>query len=190
MGQIGAGMKPRVKNPDRRKKEDGESPTVGGQETASSEAVLGVSEGVENGGQMESENPAVFEPSVAPSEVNNLGPETDLEAAMNQPEDISQGEKRESQSKYDPWNERGTMIPPPPELISNLELSPAVPEVGGVLINHQLPDGSHMAVVTIPEGWWEPITQWAEENGVTPEQWLSDRLYEYVSSYGSPAGKR
>ena len=182
MGQIGAGMKPRVKNPDRRKKEDGESPTVVGQESASSEAVLSVSEGAENGGQMEIENPAVLEPSVAPSEVNNLGPETDLEAAMNHQEDISQGEKR-----------RPTIAELEDVLASGREYEVVQNEDGSIRAEVKVgpqPDGGYKAVVTIPEGWWEPITQWAQENGVTPEQWLSDRLYEYASSYGSPAGKR
>lgn len=52
------------------------------------------------------------------------------------------------------------------------------------------PDGTTKVVVTIQEGYWDAVQQWAEANGVTVEQWLSDRLYEYVSTYGEPAKGR
>ena len=54
----------------------------------------------------------------------------------------------------------------------------------------QQPDGSTKVVVTIQEGYFEAVTQWAESDGVPVEQWLSDRLYEYISTYGEPAKGR
>ena len=54
----------------------------------------------------------------------------------------------------------------------------------------QQPDGSTKVVVTIQEGYFEAVTQWAESDGVPIEQWLSDRLYEYISTYGEPAKGR
>jgi hypothetical protein len=52
------------------------------------------------------------------------------------------------------------------------------------------PDGSTKVVVTIQEGYWEAVQQWAEADGVEVERWLSDRLYEYISTYGEPAKGR
>lgn len=52
------------------------------------------------------------------------------------------------------------------------------------------PDGTTKVVVTIQEGYWSAVTQWSEADGVPVEQWLSDRLYEYVSTYGEPAKGR
>lgn len=168
MGKIGAGMKPRVKNPGKKKETvmSVESPTAVGQEKVSREPVFGAPEGDEKGSQMQAEEVQNSESSVAPSYISDLKPEIDLEAAMK--EGISQGEKLDEVAK----------------------VSEAVISCDVIVISHELPDGSHMAMVTIPEGWWEPVAQWAQEGGVTVEQWLSDRLYEYISSYGAPAGKR
>lgn len=52
------------------------------------------------------------------------------------------------------------------------------------------PDGSEKFIITIQEGYTDAVRQWAEADGVTVEQWLSDRLYEYVSTYGEPAKGR
>ena len=52
------------------------------------------------------------------------------------------------------------------------------------------PDGTTKVVVSIQEGYWDAVQQWAEADNVPVEQWLSDRLYEYVSTYGEPAKGR
>lgn len=53
-----------------------------------------------------------------------------------------------------------------------------------------MPDGSQKCVVTVPEGYWEAVKQWAESDGISPEEWLSQRLYEYVTSFGNaPKGR-
>ena len=52
------------------------------------------------------------------------------------------------------------------------------------------PDGSFGIVVTIQEAYWGAVQEWAEADGVPPDRWLTDRLYEYISTYGEPAGKR
>ena len=52
------------------------------------------------------------------------------------------------------------------------------------------PDGSTKVVVSIQEGYWEAVKDWAEADGVPVERWLSDRLYEYISTYGEPAKGR
>ena len=64
---------------------------------------------------------------------------------------------------------------------------------GGVEIGPRIglqPDGSYGVVVTIQEGYWEAVQQWAEADGLLVERWLSDRLYEYISTYGEPAKGR
>jgi hypothetical protein len=52
------------------------------------------------------------------------------------------------------------------------------------------PDGSLAFRGIIPEEYVEPVTQWADENDVPLPQWCNDRLYEYISTYGSPAQGR
>ena len=52
------------------------------------------------------------------------------------------------------------------------------------------PDGSEKFIITIQEGYTDAVRQWAEADGVPVEQWLSDRLYEYISTYGEPAKGR
>jgi hypothetical protein len=52
------------------------------------------------------------------------------------------------------------------------------------------PDGSCGFIVKVQEGYVDAVRQWAEADGVPVERWLSDRLYEYVSTYGDPAQSR
>ena len=52
------------------------------------------------------------------------------------------------------------------------------------------PDGSTKVIVSIQEGYFEAVKDWAEADGVPVERWLSDRLYEYISTYGEPAKGR
>ena len=52
------------------------------------------------------------------------------------------------------------------------------------------PDGSEKFIITIQEGYTEAVRQWAEADGVDVSRWLSDRLYEYISTYGEPAKGR
>ena len=52
------------------------------------------------------------------------------------------------------------------------------------------PDGSCGFIVKIQEGYTDAVRQWAESDGVPVERWLSDRLYEYISTYGEPAKGR
>jgi hypothetical protein len=51
-------------------------------------------------------------------------------------------------------------------------------------------DGSEKFVITIAEGYTDAVRQWAEADGVDVSRWLSDRLYEYISTYGEPAQGR
>jgi hypothetical protein len=52
------------------------------------------------------------------------------------------------------------------------------------------PDGSEKFVISVQEGYPEPVRQWAEAVGVSVERWLEDRLYEIISSYGEPARRK
>ena len=57
------------------------------------------------------------------------------------------------------------------------------------LIGEQ-PDGSYKAVVTIKEGYWNAITEWAESDGVTPEEFLSNIITQNIETYAMPAKGR
>jgi hypothetical protein len=75
---------------------------------------------------------------------------------------------------------------PPSEAAVNMDIR-------GVPTNFHIglqPDGTTKIIVTIQEGYWEAVQQWAEADGVPVERWLSDRLYEYISTYGEPAKGR
>ena len=52
------------------------------------------------------------------------------------------------------------------------------------------PDGSEKFIITVQEGYTDAVRQWAEADGVDVSRWLSDRLYEYISTYGEPAKGR
>lgn len=60
----------------------------------------------------------------------------------------------------------------------------------GVVSIGPQPDGSEKFIITVAEGYTEAVRQWAESDGVPVERWLSDRLYEYISTYGEPAKGR
>ena len=52
------------------------------------------------------------------------------------------------------------------------------------------PDGTHNMLVKIQEGYIEPIRQWAEQDGKTPEEWVTDALASYLETWSQPAAKR
>jgi hypothetical protein len=52
------------------------------------------------------------------------------------------------------------------------------------------PDGSYKVVTTIPEGYWQAVKDWAESDGVTPEDWINRQLSGYLENWGSPAKGR
>lgn len=190
MGKLGAGMKPRGQ----KEKTVKNSPITVGQQEVSQEPVLGVSEIAAKPSQAEAENEAILEASVVASDQENEASDDGLEAAMGTAESVSQGEKPEdsdsaaSGSRYSIGIDAGmngdaTVVAVYDRELNQISCS-VVAEVG------PQPDGSHKAVVTLPEGWWEPVTQWADEAGISPEDWLSARVFEYIESYGLPAGKR
>jgi hypothetical protein len=47
----------------------------------------------------------------------------------------------------------------------------------------QQPDGTFKLVVTIAEGYFEGIKSQAESDGVTPEEWVSTRLGDYMEQW-------
>lgn len=52
------------------------------------------------------------------------------------------------------------------------------------------PDGSHGIVLTVPEGYWEAVQQWAESEGISPEEWCNMRFVECIEVWGQPAKGR
>jgi hypothetical protein len=75
---------------------------------------------------------------------------------------------------------RGDGLAVPDELLATFGIASIGPQ----------PDGSEKFIVTVQEGYTEAVRQWAEADGVPVERWLSDRLYEYISTYGAPAQGR
>jgi hypothetical protein len=51
-------------------------------------------------------------------------------------------------------------------------------------------DGSYGIVLTVPEGYWDAVQQWAEADGVTAEEWCNMRFTEFVETWSSPAKGR
>jgi len=52
------------------------------------------------------------------------------------------------------------------------------------------PDGSEKFIIKVEEGYVEAVKQWAESDGILVEDWLSNALYSYISTYGEPAKGR
>jgi hypothetical protein len=52
------------------------------------------------------------------------------------------------------------------------------------------PDGSKKYVVEVVEGYWTAVEDWAQGDGITPEEWLRNLLYGAISTYGEPAKGR
>ena len=71
---------------------------------------------------------------------------------------------------------------------NNLLISKAI--LDATSVTGPQPDGSEKFIVTVQEGYTDAVRQWAESDGVSVERWLSDRLYEYISTYGEPAKGR
>ena len=51
-------------------------------------------------------------------------------------------------------------------------------------------DGSYGVVVTIGEGYWGAVKEWAESDGLTAEEWLTNLVTTNIESYGMPAKGR
>jgi hypothetical protein len=51
-------------------------------------------------------------------------------------------------------------------------------------------DGSKGYVVKVEEGYWTAVEDWAQADGITPEEWLKNLLYSAISTYGEPAKGR
>jgi hypothetical protein len=51
-------------------------------------------------------------------------------------------------------------------------------------------DGSKGYVVKVEENYWGAVEEWAESDGISPEDWLRNLLYGAISTYGEPAKGR
>ena len=193
-----------------------DQPTVEGHDTSSKDAVLEHQEGNKTpcnlGPENDEESPQNLENSEA-----MVAHDDGLEAAMNESagSQVFEVEHPQTDTKlrlepkvgiidaefregYEPEQAKpnvealqaayGSMrFPDPPsEAAVNMDIR-------GVPTNFHIglqPDGTTKVIVTIQEGYWEAVQQWAEADGVPVERWLSDRLYEYISTYGEPAKGR
>jgi hypothetical protein len=186
-----------------------EQSTVEGQQEAVKEAVLDGQEGNETPGNLEPENGEEkfqnLESSLADDEglqaaLNESGDEViDAEFAEVEEPQTAKPSIEALQAAY------GTAsFPDPPQILGIGTLSPEQIEAiresvdsSGKLIWRPLepaigpqPDGSEKFIITVQEGYTDAVRQWAEADGVPVERWLSDRLYEYISTYGEPAKGR
>ena len=202
---IGVGMKPRGNQrvkPQKGSKNVTTQSTTEGQETHAPEPVLEGQEVNSMGGNLE--------PETAADELQNLesnggekgpNPASDdgLEAALKESQDGA--EKESVRCTTDEPVDLETAMAVGTGTVSGFRgimqpiMQPSIIYEAsggkeGLARVGQQPDGSTKVVVTIQEGYFEAVTQWAESDGVPIEQWLSDRLYEYISTYGEPAKGR
>lgn len=52
------------------------------------------------------------------------------------------------------------------------------------------PNGTYKLVVTLEEGYIEPVRQWAESDGVTVEKWVTNLIQTYLESWSQAAKGR
>ena len=193
--RIGNNMKPRG-NKEVKSQEEmnsmAEQSTVEGQQEPVKEAVLEPQEGNETPGNLEPENGEEKFQNLESSLADDEG----LQAALNQSGDeVIDAEFEEVDESLELIQVLGE-----PSGV-DLETAMAVgtgtikdlqPPLGGKsfpIVGLQ-PDGSTKVIVSIQEGYFEAVKDWAEADGVPVERWLSDRLYEYISTYGEPAKGR
>ena len=170
-----------------------EQSTNEGQQVQAQEAVLEPQEGNETPGNLEPENEPESLQNLESKEAT-VAHDSDLEAALNESAGVGDGEFGEPE---------GILVAhisdPKPPTFDGGKMAPAIiygskpqPPLGGAtfpIIGVQ-PDGSEKFVITVQEGYTDAVRQWAEADGVEVERWLSDRLYEYISTYGEPAKGR
>jgi len=175
-----------------------EQSTVEGQQEAVKEAVLDGQEGNETPGNLEPENGEEKFQNLESSLADDEG----LQAALNESGDEEIG--AEFAKAEEP---KGILVAhiadPNPPSFSGGKMAPAVIYEGGADLSKEagggsmslsqvgpMPDGTTRVVITIQEGYWEAVKDWAEADGVPVQRWLSDRLYDYISTYGEPAKGR
>lgn len=52
------------------------------------------------------------------------------------------------------------------------------------------PNGTYKLIVTLEEGYIEPVRQWAESDGVTVEKWVTNLIQTYLESWSQAAKGR
>jgi len=201
---IGAGMKPREINENetiQQAETEELVSTESGQEETAVEPVLEASEQIETSHtlepQSEEENIVASQAELSPilgiSNLEEMLSQSQEEAAEKEsqatnlfPPKIVQ--ELESINKRMEAGERIEIVGSIPQDLAKgflKQIQTAItPPVGPRL------DGTYGMVVTIPEGMIEPIRGQAESDRVTPEEWVSTRLGEYLEDWWQPAKSR
>lgn len=52
------------------------------------------------------------------------------------------------------------------------------------------PDGTTKIILTIPEGYWEAVKEWADSSGQGVEEWCNALFLQNLETWAAPAGKR
>ena len=170
-----------------------EQSTTEGQPEVELEHVLGSKEGNETPRNLEAEN----EPESLQNLESSVSQDEGLEKALNESGEGQAFEVQHPQmdTSLPPSFLGGKMAPAiihAGEFNTDRPFDQLQPPLGGATfptIGVQ-PDGSEKFVITVQEGYTDAVRQWAEADGVPVERWLSDRLYEYISTYGEPAKGR
>lgn len=190
--KVGQGMKSRngkrVSVP-KEKKPVTIKPTTEGQSEGVKETVLEPQDQAQTPPNLKPEIEAAAEPETGDlgASVADNDSVTDLEKALAESAEVIDGEFEDVDDNPKPTIE---MLEKAYGAVSFKGApAPAMAWLGESALGPQ-PDGSHKVAVTIQEGYWEAVQQWAEADGVPVEEWLSARLYEYVSTYGqAPRGR-
>jgi hypothetical protein len=218
--QIGKGMKARGNKrvkPQKETKMMAQQSTTEGQQIPVLEAVLEPQDVNETPGNLEAEKGEKSLQNLEDSEAI-VAHDDGLEAALNESGDVIDGEFAEvEESESRPAGDHHTVGDDDGDLETAMAVGtgtvaelnrPTVAELEELINRHgsegvslepngtvklaigPQPDGSEKFVVTVQEGYTDAVRQWAEADGVPVQQWLSDRLYEYISTYGEPAKGR
>jgi hypothetical protein len=66
----------------------------------------------------------------------------------------------------------------------------SVEEIAAIGFLGEQPDATFKLVVTLEEGYIEPVRQWAESDGLTVEEWVSRLVQQYLESWSqAPKGR-
>lgn len=158
--RVGLGMKPRGNNPGQAKA------------AAETESAVSADAGQQQAPQDPQNMPSEQAPSGSSLEVQNSD---SGEAASVSPEAELADLMAKSQRPKE--QEQGGLT----------SIQDIVEEAAGI---GKRPDGTFGMLVTIPEGYLDPVKEQAASDGVSPEEWMSTRVVELLENFWSPARSR
>jgi len=149
------------------------------------EAVLDPTTDLENAMKQATEETVADVPTDTTYEMGGIDPLTYIEPAKPTAEDLDAAAE---QGGY-PFKPTIAELEAAIESVAAIEILPN----GNVVVKPQLgeqPNGDFIWPVTVKEGYANAVREWAESDGITVEEWLSNIITQNIETYAMPAKGR